>query len=144
MLRIAILLLAAAIFVTAQEVEVRHHDQDGVRLARSGELPAAIEQFQAALHQDPNYVDAWYHLGLAYEQGRNTDEAMAAFEEALRIHSDYVEARYMLADCCRKRGDFTGELNLLADVVKRAPEFAEAHYNYGLALKNQEKVQRSE
>ncbi len=143
MFRIAILLLAAAIFATAQEVEVRRHDQDGVRLAQSGELPAAIEQFRAALHLDPNYVDSWYHLGLAYDQGRNTDEAMAAFEEALRMRPDYLEARYMLADCCRKRGDFTGELGLLADVVKRAPEFAEAHYNYGLALKNREQVQQA-
>jgi tetratricopeptide (TPR) repeat protein len=143
MFRIAILLLAAAIFATAQEVEVRRHDQEGVRLAQSGQLPAAIAQFRAALHLDPSYVEAWYHLGLAYNQARNTDDAMAAFEEALRIHSDYLEARYMLADCCRKRGDFTGELSLLADVVKRAPKFAEAHYNYGLALKNQEKVQQA-
>ena len=143
MFRIAILLLAASTFATAQEVEVRRHDQDGVRLAQSGALPAAIEQFRAALHLDPSYAEAWYHLGLAYGQARNTDEAMAAFEEALRIHSDYLEARYMLADCCRKRGDFTGELSLLADVVKRAPAFAEAHYNYGLALKNREKVQQA-
>jgi Flp pilus assembly protein TadD len=32
-------------------------------------------------------------------------------------------------------------LRLLADVIKRAPQFSEAHYNYGLALKNREKVQ---
>ena len=116
-------------------------DQHGVKLAQSGDLSAAIEQFRSALRISPNYADAWYHLGLAYDQARDTDQAMTGFQEALRLQPDYVEARYMLADCCRKRGDFDGELNLLAQVVARAPQFAEAHYNYGLALKNREKLQ---
>src|SRR3954468_10771142 len=99
MFRILILLLAGAL--AAQEA--RNHDQRGVQLAQSGDLPGATEQFRAALHLDPSYVDAWYHLGLAYNQARKTDEAMAAFEDALRVHPGYIQARYMLADCCRKR-----------------------------------------
>jgi superkiller protein 3 len=139
--RIAFLVLVAGIFAAAQEAS--RHDQSGVQLAQTGDLAAAIEQFRAALSLDPNYAEAWYHLGLAYDQLQKTDEAIAGFEEALRLHPDHVEARYMLADCCRKRGDFAGELSLLADVVTKAPQFGEAHYNYGLALKNHEKVQHA-
>ncbi|HEY7306444.1 MAG TPA: tetratricopeptide repeat protein [Bryobacteraceae bacterium] len=117
------------------------YDQHGVQLAQRGDLPAAIEQFRTALKLDPKEPAVWYHLGLAYDQARQTDEAMAGFEEALRLQPAHVEARYMLADCCHKRGDFAGELNLLSEVVKRAPEFADAHYNYGVALKRQGKVQ---
>src|SRR5260370_38484898 len=147
---IPIFILAAGIFAAARQSPLRQpnpdeeaktYDQSGVRLAQGGNLSAAIEQFRAALRVSPSYADAWYHLGLAYDQARETDQAMAGFEEALRLHPDYVEARYMLADCCRKRGDFAGELALLAEVVARVPQFAEAHYNYGLALKNREKVQ---
>jgi len=116
-------------------------DQRGVKLAQSGDLAASIEQFRSALRLQPDYADAWYHLGLAYDQARQTDHAMSGFEEALWFKPDYVEARYMLADCCRKRGDFAGELNILAQVVARAPQFAEAHYNYGVALKSQNKPQ---
>src|SRR5437660_5562717 len=75
------------------------YDQRGVSLAQSGELSAAIEQFRSALRLNPNYAEAWYHLGLAYDQARKTDDAMAGFEEALRMQPDYVEARYMFADC---------------------------------------------
>jgi tetratricopeptide (TPR) repeat protein len=139
--RVVILLLAASVFAAAQEAS--RYDRRGVQLAQTGDLTAAIEQFRAALRLDSHYADAWYHLGLAYNQAQKIDEATAAFEETLRLHPDYIEARYILADCCRKRGDFTGELSLLADVVKAAPDFAEAHYNYGLALKNREQVQHA-
>ena len=41
----------------------------------------------------------------------------------------------------RLSSHFAGELSILAEVVAQAPQFAEAHYNYGLALKNREKIQ---
>jgi tetratricopeptide (TPR) repeat protein len=110
------------------------HDQRGVAFAQSGDLTAAIQQFQAALRLDASFAEARYHLALAYERGGRTDDAISAYEEVLRLHPDIVEARYMLAECCAKRGDFEGELRLLAEVVARKPEFAEARYNYGLAL----------
>jgi tetratricopeptide (TPR) repeat protein len=121
--------------------DVSIYDRRGVDLAQSGDLSAAIKQFRSALRLSPNYAQAWYHLGLAYDQARDTDQAMTGFEEALRVQPDYVEARYMLADCCRKRGDFAGERNVLGQVTAQAPQFAEAHYNYGIALKNGDKPQ---
>jgi tetratricopeptide (TPR) repeat protein len=114
--------------------QAAHHDQRGVALAQSGDLTAAIQQFQSALRLDPSFAEARYHLALAYKRGGRTDDAISAYEEVLRLHPDIVEARYMLAECCAKRGDFEGELRLLAEVVARKPEFGEARYNYGLAL----------
>jgi len=140
MLRSVIVLLAAGVWAVQ---EAREFDNRGVQLAQSGNLTAAIDQFRAALGADPMYADGWYHLGLAYSQSQKTDEAMASCEEELRVYPDYLAARYMLADCCHKRGDLQGELNLLAELVRSAPEFAEARYNFGLSLKNDGKVQRA-
>src|SRR5205085_1988322 len=58
---------------------------------------------------------------------------------ALRLRRELTPARYLLAACCRKRGDFVGEALLLGEVVRQAPGFAEARYNYGLALQREEK-----
>src|SRR5450432_1500386 len=118
--------------------EAQRLDQRGVVLAQSGELNAALEQFQAAVRQDPNSIEARYHLALAYEQAGRTDEAMEAYQESLRMHPEFIQARYLLAACCAKRGDFAGEIRLLADVVAREPGLAEAHYNYGIALRNRD------
>lgn len=138
---IAAVLTARAAFSAEPPDDAASYDQRGVKLAQTGDFSGAIEQFQTALRLNANYADAWYHLGLAYDQARKTDEAMAGFVEALRLQPGYLEARYMLADCCRKRGDFAGELAVLAQVVAQAPQFAEAHYNYGLALKNHDKIE---
>jgi tetratricopeptide (TPR) repeat protein len=64
---------------------------------------------------------------------------MAELEEALRLRPDFLQARYQLAGCCRKRGDFEGEARVLAEVVQQAPDFAEAHYNFGLLLQRSDK-----
>ena len=69
----------------------------------------------------------------------HTDEAIAEFEHALRLHPGLLQARYQLAASCRNRGDFEGEQRLLAEIAKQAPDFAEARYNYGLSLQRREK-----
>src|SRR6476620_1593033 len=53
------------------------YDQLGVESAQRGDLSAAIEEFHSALRLDPKEPNAWYHLGLAYNQSRQTDDAMA-------------------------------------------------------------------
>ena len=109
-------------------------DREGVALAQQGKLADAVDRFLTALVLDPESPDAAYHLALAYDRLGNTDQAILEYERALRLHPEFTEARYLMAGCCRKRGDFEGELRLLAAVTKQAPGFAEAHYNYGLAL----------
>ena len=109
-------------------------DREGVALAQQGKLSDAVDRFRTALTLDPESADAVYHLALAYDRLGNTDQAILEYERALRLHPEFTEARYLMAGCCRKRGDFEGELRLLAAVTDQAPDFAEAHYNYGLAL----------
>jgi tetratricopeptide (TPR) repeat protein len=114
-------------------------DTAGVALAQTGKLGEALEQFRLALQLAPDFVDAHYHKALAHDGLGQTDEAMSSLQEALLLRNDFLPPRYLLAACCRKRGDFEGEIRLLADIVRRSPDFAEARYNYGLALQRGEK-----
>src|SRR5262252_7691859 len=129
------MLACAAGLAQAPQVEqARTLDSGGVALAEGGNLNSAIVQFRQALLLAPDLAEVHFHLGMAYDLTARTDEAMEELEATLRLRADFLQARYLLAGCCRKRGDFPGELRLLAGIVHAAPEFAEARYNYGLAL----------
>lgn len=120
--------------------EARALDAEGAGLAEAGKIGEAVEQFRKALLLAPGFPEARYHLGLAYDRLGQTDEAMVQFEAALGLRADFLQARYLLAGCCRKRGDFEGEMRLLAGIVQAAPAFSEARFNYGLALQRIEKT----
>jgi tetratricopeptide (TPR) repeat protein len=95
---------------------------------------------RAAGNPDAASAESLYRRGIADEQHGRTDAAIANLEAALRIQPDLTAARYQLANCCRKRGDFEGEMRLLAKVTEQAPDLAEARFNYGLALQREQKM----
>jgi tetratricopeptide (TPR) repeat protein len=51
----------------------------------------------------PDYAEAHYDLGVAFEQEGRIQEAVGHFEQALRIKPDYAEAQNRLARL-RERG----------------------------------------
>jgi DNA-binding winged helix-turn-helix (wHTH) protein/TolB-like protein/Flp pilus assembly protein TadD len=51
----------------------------------------SIEQSGKALEMDPRFIQAYEFLGRAYEQKESYGEAIAAFQEALKLKSDYTQ-----------------------------------------------------
>jgi tetratricopeptide (TPR) repeat protein len=72
------------------------HENLGSSLARSGQLPAAIEQFEAAIQIDPGYVVARNNLGFALAQSGRIPEAIEQFQQVLQIDPDNASARQNL------------------------------------------------
>jgi len=120
-----------------------------------GRLPEAIAEYESALRFEPNYAEAHNNLGsaLASMPGR-MPEAIAEFETALRINPDYAQARTNL-DLARavprnETNSAEVEYNQAVDLLKTGheaeaiphleaalrfePDFADAHYNLGVAL----------
>ncbi|MDX1445316.1 tetratricopeptide repeat protein [Lishizhenia sp.] len=57
------------------------------------ELDSAIYYYNECVDVNPEYIDAWHNLGLAYaEQGRKSDAARA-FSTALRIDPKYTKSK---------------------------------------------------
>ncbi len=58
-----------------------------------GKYPEAEAEFKKGLAIDPANADLWYNLGGAYFSNKQFPEAVGAFQQALKIKPDYVQAR---------------------------------------------------
>jgi arylsulfatase A-like enzyme/Flp pilus assembly protein TadD len=57
----------------------------GFQLLGSGSFPAAAAAFRRVIDENPKMVDAWEYLGRALQKMGRSDEALAAYREALKI-----------------------------------------------------------
>ena len=68
----------------------------GKDLLGTGDTPAAIQQFESVIKQNPSDAEAYYQLGLAYEVLRVTSEATEAFKNAQRLAPQRPEITFAL------------------------------------------------
>jgi len=74
-------------------INPRGHYNLGNALAKTGRLPEAIAQYQAALYLDPDYAQARVNLGTAFAETGRLPEAIAQYEAALRLQPDVAGGR---------------------------------------------------
>jgi tetratricopeptide (TPR) repeat protein len=108
--------------------------EQGVALAKQGQVQQAIGHFRRALELRPGYARAHHNLGIALAEQNRHEEAIQSLCEALRLQPDYVDALYNL-------GCIYNQLRRRADAIaayRRAlqlkPDHAEVLNNLGLAL----------
>ena len=74
---------------------------------RQKELPLAIESLQKALKKDRQFIEAWMLLGDSYSDLSQKEEAIVAYEEAVRIDPDFFPRMYyFLGNLSFEIGDY--------------------------------------
>lgn len=76
----------------------------GILLAKQERYAEAIPWFEAVLAEQPDSVEAMFHLGLALALGQRVAEAIPYFEEVLRRDPHHEAARQNLAIAYRLTG----------------------------------------
>jgi tetratricopeptide (TPR) repeat protein len=123
----------------------------GLRFTRDRRHVEAAQAYRAALGFDSGSTDAWNNLGWSLAQLGFYDEAIAAYEQALRLRPDLARARNNLtmAENARSESRFkrafrlqqAGELDeairTYRDLLAHNPSWVNAHYNLGHALMTQ-------
>ena len=113
----------------------------GVLRAQQGALPEALDLLQAAVAQKPGAHDAQFNYGNALKKAGRTEEALAAFDQALERKPDYAAALAARAELLNIRGNRLRENGLYADALasyERAladvPHYPDALNNRAVAL----------
>jgi len=96
------------------------------KLQAGGDLEGGVAQLRDAAEVSPTYPDLHYRAAQLLEQLGRTEEALAAYEQALACQQDYLEARVAMGFCLLR----AGRIDAACEVFRKA-----------LALK-QERVQR--
>jgi Flp pilus assembly protein TadD len=102
--------------------EALTHFNQGRELRAKGNLKGAIVEYRAALHLDPNHVDAHTNLGAALGTKGDVEGAIAEHRTALRLDPIQFRPHYNLGIALQAQGkkadakdEFMEALRLLPD-----------------------------
>lgn len=71
---------------------------------QQGQFSQAIECFKKATELDPNYIDAYYNLGVLLEYLQQDEDALNAFKQIILRKPDDYEAVYKAAEISKRLG----------------------------------------
>lgn len=129
----SILTLSLSLSALAVEIPIdaKLDYNQGIDFYKLGMYERAMESFRRAIRTYPDYIDAYYNLGVVLEYLKNYSEATVVFKQIyLRNPNDY-EVIYKLANLSSKTEDYTKARDYIklipqtSDYYKQAQELAE-------------------
>jgi DNA-binding winged helix-turn-helix (wHTH) protein/TolB-like protein/Flp pilus assembly protein TadD len=115
----------------------------GVDLYARNDFSLASKVLEKSLELGPNYAPAWASLGRAYNASasfqfggdKQYGKAQAAFERALALQPDAIDARVYMANMFTDTGRVEKAVPLLREGISMNPSHAEAHWELGYAYR---------
>lgn len=106
----------------------------GVCYVRMGKLSEALAAFKGNVEANcGTHVMSYYWMGLINNFLGNDEEALQAFSDLRRESEESLLANFFLAQLHIKRNEHAKSLDLLEELIRMSPDFAEAHFLLGQA-----------
>ena len=80
----------------------RRQYKAGMKYGRANLFRQALQSFQQAVENDPEFADAYYGLGMAHSDLGEYSQAVAAFQKALKLNPQMVDAYTALGQAYSK------------------------------------------
>jgi tetratricopeptide (TPR) repeat protein len=115
----------------------------GIDLYSNNDFPMAIKMFEKSTELAPDYALTWAHLGKSYTAnasfqfggGEQYQKAQQAFEHALSLQPDQLDARIYMANMFTDTGRVEKAVPLLREALKTNPNHPEIHWELGYAYR---------
>jgi tetratricopeptide (TPR) repeat protein len=130
---------AVASFMKAQKLDANDptvYYNLGIVYNLMNNTTASFDNFRKALKLYPKYTEARYTFAKALLFHDQVAAAQMEFMTVIGQSPDHVRALNGLATCFLKQNDYASAAAFLRQALDIAPEFAYAHYNLGIALRN--------
>jgi GWxTD domain-containing protein len=111
--------------------------QDNVDLAGAS--------FQRALELDNSLAAAHNGIGLVYGQDpRTRSQSIDSFQQALRLDSAYLDARYNLGTTLAEMENYSGARQAFNQVLDIDPDYGDVHFQLGLVASKSQNYELAE
>jgi len=104
------------------------------KLKTQGKLEDAINQYKAALHANPEYMEAAYNLGNSYRELGNPVKAIESWRRVIEINPTFKDAHVNLGVALRSVGQLHDAIQHHRTALDLDNECIEACVNLGVAL----------
>ncbi|MFW9989098.1 MAG: tetratricopeptide repeat protein, partial [Candidatus Odinarchaeota archaeon] len=110
---------------------------------KNKEYNEAIKYCQRALELDDIFVEAYYHIGLAYNYKKKYDNAIENFEKAVNFNKKHINSWNTMGLAYEAKQDYDNALKNLYKAVEVEPNFSEGWYNLGNIFKLKEEYENA-
>jgi tetratricopeptide (TPR) repeat protein len=126
MFRRTLIVLAFAALLSAQpsDTAVARHLQQAAEAAQRQDFHAAVAEYRAVIEMDPAHAEAHARLGMTYRRTGQLPEAVASFEQALRIAPQLPRVGILLAVAYMELGRNKDAVPLLESAFANEDELA--------------------
>ena len=105
-----------------------------------GELPKAIQLFEATLKEDPQNAASMFELAKLYNQAQAPEEALALAKRAVATDKENIWYRFLLADMSMQNSDLAGATKAYQEIVAKWPDRYEVYFGLANTLAQQKKI----
>ncbi len=107
---------------------------------RNRDYNSEITIWRDTVEKRPNNARAHYNLGVSLDLAARMPEAVAQYEQALRIKPDYAEAQNNLGKAMEQDGRIEDAITHYEQALRIEPDYAEAYYNLGNVFAKKGKI----
>jgi tetratricopeptide (TPR) repeat protein len=106
----------------------------GVLLARSNQVPQAIERFRLAIRLDPQYLRAHINLSRTLVGTGGTEEAIRELGQAIELAPNRADLEYDLGTLLGENQQNEAAVKHFQAALAHDPNFAKAYFNWAVSL----------
>lgn len=99
------------------------------------ELDNAIESCKRAIELDNKFVDAYYYMGISFNNKKSYEAAIENFKKAVNLDKNHVNSWNYMGLAYEAKNDFDTALKFLSKTIEIDQGFSEGWYNIGNVYK---------